>query len=129
VGVDALYSVKFKVQLREFANQKSGNSMPEINIKCDNFEDFKSKAWEKIQGFVKRQIIIDGETFQFAEKETEDLNVEDLQTFLIIFDETSKRTVSIESISTSTLQGWLDKEGLHFRILFYLKLTVGYMDI
>jgi hypothetical protein len=69
----------------------------------------QSKAWKKIHAYVKRQILIDGETFQFAQKETEDLNVEDLETFLIIFDETSKRAVSIKMISTSTLQGWLDK--------------------
>lgn len=103
-----LYSVELQVQIREFKGQVSGLTKCALAINCDSVDDFKHELWLKINDKLKREVIFNdvGPQWHVNISPKED----DMDRFVLFYDSKSKRSATLNKVTTITLNHWRSKE-------------------
>lgn len=103
-----LYSIELNLQTREFKGQTSGVTKTKIQIQCNAVSDFKCNLWVQIKDKLKREVVVDDDDPRWHENVSP--KEEDVERFVLFYDSKSKRSVTLDKVSTTTLQHWRSKE-------------------
>ncbi|KAJ1554064.1 hypothetical protein HK096_005160 [Nowakowskiella sp. JEL0078] len=115
--MQTLFNIKFKSQLHEFKVQTFGIYIDSNEAKifeCNSAKDFVEKIFTHVSLHLKREVIVNGEEFSWAEIGTPTIN--DIDKFVIIHDNTAKRYFSPSEVTSEMLQ---NKDKLAIYIYLY----------
>lgn len=105
-------------QQKEFVGQKAVSQDVEAEIGGDSCNDLLDVIWTKVSPWIKREVIVEGDNFRFAEKETPDR--EEIGKFIIFHDKAGKKNYSVGQLSSDLLRKFRDKH-VHVMVHIYGK--------
>lgn len=105
--VGALFRFVAVFQRKEFVGQKSISEDVEEEIGGDSCQAVLDVLWTKINQWIKREVIVDGDNFRFAEKETPDRD--EISKFVIFHDKSAKKNYSVSQLTSDVLRKLRDK--------------------
>lgn len=115
-----LFSIKLCAFVKSFSSQKSDtpvNGEEPWIVEVDNLRDFKRALWPKVVGYLKREIFFIDKTPCWSDRETP--VEEDLDKFVTLFDNKSRRFIDLNGITSKDLQRWSDDRLLNLHICQY----------
>lgn len=89
-------------QQKEFVGQKAINQDIEEGVAGDSVAEVLDNIWLKAKQIIKREILIDGDKFSWAENETPDRC--DIGNFVIFQDKAAKKTFLVSQINSDVLR-------------------------
>lgn len=89
-------------QQKEFVGQKAINQEIEEEVAGDSTAEVLDNIWEKIKTLIKREILVDGDKFTWAEAENPDRS--EIGNFVILQDKAAKKNYLVSQINTDVLR-------------------------
>ncbi|XP_037040418.1 uncharacterized protein LOC119077338 [Bradysia coprophila] len=111
----SLYRFIAVYQRKEFIGQKAMNEDIEEEVGGDNCQQVLDVIWAKINPWIKREVVVDGDNFRFAEKETPDR--EEIAKFIIFHDKPGKKNYSVGQMTSDVIRKLRDK---HVHVLVHV---------
>lgn len=118
----ALFRFVAIFQQKEFVGQKAVNQDIEEVVGGDSCKEVLDVIWAKVYTWIKREVIVEGDNFHFAEKETPDR--EEISKFVIFHDKSAKKNYSVSQVTTDILRKFRDKH-VHVMIHIYGKAVAS----
>jgi len=94
-------------QHKEFVGQKAINQEFEEEVAGDSTAEVLDKIWERAKTFIKREIVVDGDNFAWAEAESPDRS--EMGNFIILQDKAAKKTYLISQLNSDVLRKMRNK--------------------
>lgn len=104
---DTLYRFVAHYQQKEFVGQKAISQDIEEEVGGDSCKEVLDNIWVKVHAWIKREVVVDGDQFHFAENESP--SREEIGTFVIFQDKSAKKNYSVSQLKTEVLQKMRDK--------------------
>lgn len=89
-------------QTKEFVGQKAINQDVEEEVAGESTAEVLDNIWLKAKTLIKREILVDGDNFSWAEKENPDRS--EIGNFLIFQDKSAKRNYLVSQINSDVLR-------------------------
>lgn len=99
---------------REFVGQKSLNEDNETTIAGETIEDVFDLLWSSSLQFIKREALVDGDSFKWAENEKP--TGFEIDKFVVLQDQTSKKTIPMAQVNLECLR---KVRGKHVNVFVY----------
>ncbi len=99
---------------REFLGQKALNEDNEKVVNGESVDEIFDALWESALNFIKREVIVDGENFVWAENEKP--TRAEIDKFILLQDQGSKKTITTTQINTDCLR---KLRGKHVNVFVY----------
>lgn len=103
-----IFSFVGHFQQKEFVGQKALNPDNQEVISGDNVKEVLDTIWEKVQPLIKREVLVEGESFQWSSQENH--SREEIGKFVTFQDKSNRKNYTIEQISTDVLRKIRDKD-------------------
>lgn len=109
-SIVSLFETKLIPSVRFHRGQTSGRQLQPVVINSSSLIDFKHQCWELFQIHLKREVFHSpNETPAFTWAPADEPGEDDLDRFLIFKEPVSKRTASLNEITTALLHFWKGK--------------------
>lgn len=105
-------------QQKEFVGQKAVSQDVEAEIGGDSCKAVLDEIWAKVSSWIKREVIVEGESFRFAEKEVPDRD--EIAKFIIFHDKAAKKNYSVGQLTSDVMRKLRDKH-VHVMVHIYGK--------
>lgn len=102
-------------QQKEFVGQKSINQEIEEEVTGDSVIEVLDNIWSKVKPLIKREILVDGDKFSWAENESPDRS--EIGSFIIFHDKAAKRNYQVSQINSDTLRKMRDR---HVNVMIHI---------
>lgn len=99
---------------REFIGQKALNEDNERIVAGETMEEIFEQLWSAAIQYIKREVIVDGDNFTWAEKEKPERS--EIEKFIVLQDQTSKKTIPVVQVNLECLR---KIRGKHVNIFVY----------
>ncbi len=111
--VQSQYSVKMRVSQKDFKGSTGGIDIGLWTINVDRPEDFKDKVWSLAKPFIHRGVDVRPDPTNpsniICEWMNLELNIDDIDKFLVLESEASKRPIIWSEINGQKLHLWRNK--------------------
>lgn len=105
--VEALFKVKFDVQVRSFVGNTASRKLGHKTVMGSSVMNFKENLWTLVKPLIKREVTFDAnEVPSFVD---EDPTFDDLGKFVSINDKIKKKNIDPSQLNSRLLTGWHDK--------------------
>lgn len=105
--VGVLYRFVAHYQQKEFVGQKAISQDIEEEVGGESCEEVLDLIWTKVKPLIKREVIVDGDQFHFAENE--EPNRKEIGKFVIFQDKSAKTNYTVSQIKSDVLRKMRDK--------------------
>lgn len=105
-------------QQKEFVGQKATSQHIEEVVGGDSCNEVLDTIWTKISQWIRREVMVDGDNFCFAEKETPDR--EEIAKFVVFHDKSAKKNYSVSQLNSDVMRKFRDKH-VHVMVHIYGK--------
>lgn len=113
--VGVLFRFVAHFQQKEFVGQKSMNQDIEEEVGGESSADLLDVIWAKVESWIKREVVVDGDQFLFAENENP--SREEIGNFVIFQDKSAKKNYSVSQLNTDVLRKMRDK---HINVMVHV---------
>lgn len=103
----ALYRIIAHYQQKEFVGQKPIGQEVEEEVGGDTVAEVLNAIWAKVVPWIKREVLVNGDSCSFAENENP--GREEMGTFVILQDKAAKKNYSISQLTSDVLRKMRDK--------------------
>lgn len=112
------YPLELVLIRKNFLTQKPENSTNETwKIKVSGIGDLKVTLWPKIQPYLRREAIVNGQQIEWSKNE---LPAEDeLGKFIMFYDQTNRRSYKLDLLTEDDLDRWSDERKISLFICHY----------
>lgn len=114
-NVCALFRFMAHYQQKEFVGQKAIGQDVEEEVAAESCADVLDIIWSKVESWVKREILVNGDNFAFADNEAP-VRAE-IGNFVILHDKAAKKNYSVSQLSTDVLRKMRDK---HINVMVHI---------
>ncbi len=102
-------------QQKEFVSQKAINQETEEEVSGSSATEVLDNIWEKVKPMIKREILVDGDTFNWADNEDPDRS--EIGNFIIFQDKAAKRSYQDSQIGSDVLRKFRNK---HVNVMVHI---------
>lgn len=114
-NVGALFRFMAHYQQKEFVGQKAIGQDIEEEVAGESCTDVLNAIWSKVQSWIRREILVNGDQFTFADNETPARA--EIGNFVILYDKSSKKNYSVSQLNTDVLRKMRDK---HISVMVHI---------
>uniref|UniRef100_A0A336MIY3 CSON000663 protein n=1 Tax=Culicoides sonorensis TaxID=179676 RepID=A0A336MIY3_CULSO len=97
-----LYEMSLKIMTRNFINERNAQEKERISIEFNGILEFKQKLWPFVKPHIKQEIAYDDESNIYSWIES-DLQVTDMNRFVLIQDKAQKKCIGIDDLKNKKL--------------------------
>lgn len=112
---ESLFVFTAHFQQKEFVGQKAINQETEEEVSGSSATEVLDNIWSKVKPMIKREIIVDGDKFNWADNENPDRG--EIGNFLIFQDKAAKRTYQVSQIGSDVLRKLRNK---HVNVMVHI---------